>query len=165
MQPSPPPLLPSPPPDPELLSILQSRERNVLQVSEKQPITSSINPTNLLKDETTQKIETLIENFTKNSLQNIKNQAEDRNQVEETIKKISHRIQEMQDTETYQGMGVMYETLVKALQVKSDINANGSRNLDSIAKLLSAMKNNNLVIIENERNEDKDLEAILKRAD
>jgi hypothetical protein len=96
------------------------------------------------------------------------NQRQDRIQVSQAIQVVAQHIAEKIQNEpnNLKGIGVFLDAWARMLQTKADINANASRALDSIAKLLSAGKSNDLILNITGKNLDTnnlDLEALLNQ--
>lgn len=103
-----------------------------------------------------------LEKFVNVANEIVENHTKDRNQIEEAIKYFSEEVKEARQ------LGIklppaLIDGWVKLLATKSDVNANATGVLDSMAKLLAAAKNNNLIININDNNPGINLEEILSQ--
>ena len=92
----------------------------------------------------------------------VENHTIDRDQIEEAIIYFAEEVKQAREL----GLKLppaMIDGWVKLLATKSDVNANATGVLDSMAKLLAAAKNNNLIININDKDSEFDLEAILSQ--
>lgn len=92
----------------------------------------------------------------------IQNQSKDRDQLEDAIGYFENEVKEARKS-NQRVSPAMIEAWTKLLQTKTEVNTNASRVLDSVARLISAGKGNDLVINLNQAKSanELDLNAIL----
>ena len=96
----------------------------------------------------------------------IQNQSKDRDQLEDAIGYFENEVKEARKS-NQRVSPAMIEAWTKLLQTKTEVNTNASRVLDSVARLISAGKGNDLVINLNQAKSanELDLNAILAQPD
>jgi len=119
------------------------------------------------EDENAKKINSLIKLFSDTANDIIHNYHNDRTQVNDALGYFENEVRVARSNGA-KITPAMIEGWVKLLSVKSDINSNSISILDSMAKLLSAAKNNNLIVNVSNSSTGIDLQALLaqpKRSD
>jgi PHP family Zn ribbon phosphoesterase len=137
------PMPPSPatPPEPQI------KEPALIQA---EPLEPNLPPSDLIKAQDNKNIndnfKRLIELFGTSVNEIINNQHTDREQVDSAIQIVQAQINTMIQSGNTKGIGVYLDAWARLLQTKAEVNANAPRSMDSIAKLLSAAKSNDLII-------------------
>jgi len=98
------------------------------------------------KSEFSQGVAEMLTKFSVSVDEIINNQRSDRDQVEEAIQTIKSALNAKLQNSDQKGLTPLLDNYIKALQVKSDINSNASRALDSVAKLMASVKNNDVIV-------------------
>lgn len=91
-------------------------------------------------------VEQLLSAFGGSVLEIIQNQRSDRNQVNDIAVIVEGQVRHMITSGNVKNITPFLEALSNLLKTKTDINANASRALDSIARLISAGKSNDLIV-------------------
>lgn len=103
-----------------------------------------------------------LEKFVNVANEIVTNHTKDRDQIEEAISYFAAEVKQARQL----GLKLppaLIDGWVKLLATKSDVNANATGVLDSMAKLLAAAKNNNLIVNINKAGPGFDIEAILSQ--
>jgi hydrogenase maturation factor HypF (carbamoyltransferase family) len=147
---------PEPPEEPPAQPVAQSTAPIVpplIEPSLIQAITPEPNrpPSSLVesqddKNNINENFKRLIELFGTSVNEIIHNQHSDREQANSAIQIVQTQINQMIQNGNTKGIGVYLDAWARLLQTKAEINANAPRSMDSIAKLLSAAKSNDLII-------------------
>lgn len=129
-----------PPPEPIAEPNLISPEERIIPTN-----VITIPQADIVEEEKKRKVNELLTIFHKSITRIQRNQKIDRAQVEEAITMVRGHIDNT-IREEGKGVGTLLESYVKALEIKSSINTNANKSLDSIARLLAAAKNNEIVL-------------------
>jgi len=116
--------------------------------------------------EMSRRVKNLLSLFSGSVEQIVHNQAEDRREVSSMATLLGDYVRQRLQGGEVRGMGPFLDALARLLQTKADINSNSSRALDSIAKLLSASKSNDVILSLNSSGpslDGLDLEALLRQ--